>query len=450
VACYNDLLFEYITSVLFSLNSLKAIDSAQKIYIAYSGGIDSHALLHFCVKNKSWQNKIIAVYVHHGLQAIADDWATHCQQQATLLNIQFKLLSVNAKAQQGDSPEEIARNVRYQALKKLLNEDDVLLVAQHQEDQLETVLLQLFRGAGVQGLAAMPEKISFGKGLLLRPLLNTSQQTVNDYAFKHQLNWVEDPSNLCDDFDRNFLRNQVIPLLKTRWKSVDKTVARSAKHCANTQQIVSEWGDELFYTVWNQKDNTLLINQLQKIDRLKQALVIRAWFTQLGFKMPSNAFIEEVFKSVLSAKMSGNPRLETQQHCFCRYQNKLYCLPISQSTFVFKMQCWAVDENYIGLENNGFLKRTEAKEGLAISLWNLSKVTIRPRRGGEKIVLEGRKGHHSLKKLFQDARIPPWEREKIPLIYFNEQLVAIADLWVSVDFIGRAGEPCYRLEWTQQ
>ena len=446
---YNYLLFKYITTVLFSPNSLKSIDLAQKIYIAYSGGVDSHVLLHFCAMNKNWQDKIIAVYVHHDLQVIADGWAVHCQQQARLLNIQFKLLSVNAKASQGESPEEIARNVRYDALKSLIDKNEILLVAQHQEDQLETVLLQLFRGAGVQGLSAMPEKIDFGKGMLLRPLLNTSQQSVKEYALKYQLNWVEDPSNLCDDFDRNFLRNQVIPLLKTRWKSIDKTVARSARHCANTQQILSELGTELFYSVWNQKDNTLLINQLQQLELLKQPLIIRAWFTQLGLKMPNNAVIEEFFQSILAAKESRNPRLETQNHCFCRYQNKLYCLPIARLNFVFKTQNWLVSEDCIDLENNGFLKRSVEKRGLSVSLWNRSKVTIRPRMGGEKIALLGRKGHHSLKKLFQEAHIPPWKREKIPLIYFDEQLVAIADLWVSADFMGRDEELCYQLNWIQ-
>ena len=159
----------------------------QKFYIAYSGGVDSHVLLHCCASIPLLKGKLAAVYVHHGLQAEAEVWAGHCEKTAKDLGVKFITLRVNAKAAPGESPEEAARNVRYVALKSLIDVGDALLLAQHREDQLETVLLQLFRGGGLPGLSGMPERQDFGLGVMLRPLLHTSKQAICDYADAHQL-----------------------------------------------------------------------------------------------------------------------------------------------------------------------------------------------------------------------------------------------------------------------
>ena len=142
-----------------------------QIYIGYSGGVDSHVLLDACALLPEFKSKITAVYIHHGLQKEADDWAIHCQKMAEKLGVLFLVQKVNATVNQGESPEESARNARYREFQNLIDDHDVLLIAQHREDQLETVLLQLFRGSGLKGLAGIPEKMPFGKGTLVRPLL---------------------------------------------------------------------------------------------------------------------------------------------------------------------------------------------------------------------------------------------------------------------------------------
>ncbi|NOQ36596.1 MAG: tRNA lysidine(34) synthetase TilS [Methylococcaceae bacterium] len=426
---------------------LARINAARHIYIAYSGGLDSHVLLHICSLNPQIKNKLTAVYVHHGLQKIADDWAVHCQQQAQQLNIPFKLLHVNA-VHKGKSPEEGARDARYQALKALLNEGDVLCVAQHREDQLETVLLQLFRGAGVQGLSAMAEISSFGQGKLLRPLLDCSQQAIKDYAINQQLNWIEDPSNQCDDFERNFLRNQIIPTLKTHWQALDKTVARSAKHCATAQSLLSELAINLLDKSIN-LDNSLSISGLLSLEAAKQQLVIRQWFAHFNLKMPSVDFIERLFEQVIHAKPSANPELKRSDCSIRRYQNKLYCLTQTQRLPTLDSQVWEHTNERLDLKNNGTLQRFISNNGIPVSLWESSSISVRYRTGGEKIALSNRKGHHSLKNLYQEASIPPWEREKIPLLYFDDKLVAIADLWVSADVFSDNGNTCYQLNWNR-
>jgi len=423
--------------------------ATEQIYIGYSGGVDSHVLLHVCTQLPEFKEKITAVYVHHGLQAIAENWEVHCRQEAEKCGVSFQLLRVNAQPQQGESPEAAARNARYQALQPLLRHNDVLLVAQHREDQLETVLLQLFRGAGVQGLSAMPKAIAFGAGQLLRPFLDIAKQTIQSYAEEQNLSWVNDPSNACDDFDRNFLRNQIIPQLKTRWGQLDKTVARSAQHCATAQQTLADLAAQSFAEVVN-PDNSLSIARLQTLSLQKQPLVVRHWFKELGLKMPSAGFVEAIFTEVIQAKPSAEPMLKKAGVVLRRYQDKLYCEkepPCFENTLQL---IWQASEDKLQLPDGSLLQRSPSLTGIAFSAWQQARVTVRFRQGGEKIRLPYRNGLHTLKKLLQEAQIPAWQRDKIPLLYVDEQLVAVADLWLSADFQTMTETACYQLHWLKQ
>ncbi|MSR16331.1 MAG: tRNA lysidine(34) synthetase TilS, partial [Methylococcaceae bacterium] len=242
--------------------ALAIFSELNHIYIGYSGGVDSHVLLDSCVSLAELKSKITAVYIHHGLQKEADDWAIHCRKTAENKGVSFLEIRVNAEKSNGESPEESARNARYSAFKNLLHENDVLLIAQHREDQLETVLLQLFRGSGLKGLAGMPEKMFFGAGQLCRPLLNISKVEIDTYAVENELVWIEDPSNQSLIYDRNFLRQEIIPHLKTRWKSLDKTVTRTATHCAEAETLISKIAQTEFETVFDFENKTLNIPQL--------------------------------------------------------------------------------------------------------------------------------------------------------------------------------------------
>jgi len=468
-------------------------EAQRRFYIGYSGGVDSHVLLHCCASITQLQGKIIAVYVHHGLQAEAESWAGHCEKTAKDLGVEFLTLRVNARAAPGESPEEAARNARYAALKSLLNVDDVLLLAQHREDQLETVLLQLFRGSGLRGLSGMPERQAFGAGVMLRPLLNTSKQAISDYARAHRLSWVEDPSNESNDYDRNFLRNAVVPLLKQRWPSLDKTLSRSAKHCADAQVLVDEVADELFDAVFNPADRTLCISRLLEHHRHQQQLIIRHWFRHRGLKMPSQSFVRRILSEVVAAAGHRDPVLSGQGYSIRRYRNKLYCLinlfgtdlylpeghqagkpdvanlpgadlhspeghqagkpdvisppgtkkpGINQALQVPQNRVWPVGQASINIINKQTLAYKLSSKGIPYEQWQTANVEVRFRQGGEKICLPGREGHHSLKNLFQEAGIPPWERDVMPLIYLNGQLAAVGDLWISTAFYSEKAQGC--------
>jgi tRNA(Ile)-lysidine synthase len=442
--------------LLFSALRAAIPVASPSIYIAYSGGVDSHVLLHACTELIEFKGKITAVYVHHGLQAIAEDWAIHCQREAEKLGVNFQLLRVKAQAKNGESPEEAARNARYQALQTLLDEKDVLLVAQHREDQLETVLLQLFRGAGVQGLAAMPKTMPFGKGQLLRPFLDVPKSAILAYAQQFNLMWITDPTNACDDFDRNFLRNQLIPLIKTRWTQVDKTVSRSAYHCAAAQDLLQDMAENLFAVVrtasplkdWQSSlGQSLSINRLKQFNQQKQQLIIRYWFKTLDLQMPSSAFIAAILTEVIEAKSSATPALKKNGLVIRRYQDTLYCLKDLPGFKNLEGLIWQAIENKVILPDNSVLERRPADSGIPIALWQTATVTVRFRQGGEKIRLAGRNGQHRLKNLLHDAGIPPWQRDTLPLIYFDDRLVAVANLWLSADVQSDCLEPCYQIEW---
>lgn len=411
------------------------------VYIGYSGGVDSHVLLHLCANTPSLYGKVTAVYIHHGLQNEADAWAEHCKNTARNLDIDFMLLHVDASAKTGESPEEAAREARYAAFKTLLTADDALLIGQHRDDQLETVLLQLFRGAGLRGLSGIPESITLGLGTVLRPLLTVGKNEIDQYAQDQQLHWVEDPSNQKNEYDRNFLRNQVIPLIRQRWESCDKTVSRSARHCSEAQIIVSAVAEELFYPVFNRATRTLSIAQLLVHKSTRQQLIIRHWFHKLGLKMPSLCFLERVQHEVITAKEDSDPILEGQGYVIRRYRDNLYCLKQSNQEPPQDTE-WLHDESSIALTSHHTLSYQMSSAGILQEQWQKAKVTIKFRSGGEKIRLPKRKENHTLKKLFQEAGIPPWERDLIPLIYMNGKLAAVGDLWISADFYHEKTDAC--------
>jgi tRNA(Ile)-lysidine synthase len=420
------------------------------IFVAYSGGVDSHVLLHLCAQDPSLRGRLTAVHIHHGLQAPAEAWARHAGNTARELGVKFLLLRVDARPRPGESPEEAARNARYEALKTVMTAGDVMLVAQHQDDQVETVLLQLLRGSGLPGLAGMPDSMPFGRGMLLRPFLRVRKQEIDRYASAHRLAWIEDPTNNEIVYDRNFLRRQVLPLLKQRWPSCDQTVARAAGHCAEAYALLADVASEAFAEVYCADSNTLAIDRLDTFALPKKQLVIRHWFRQMGLKMPSQAFLEQLIDHVIGAGVNSEPVLCGQGCQIRRYRNKLYCLRDDRQNENLQAIDWPRDRDSLTVGKGMILARVNSAAGIPEETWLRSKVTVKFRSGGESIALPGRRGHHPLKNLYQEIGIPPWERPALPLIYLDDNLAAVADLWISADYYREEGRPCFRLALFRQ
>lgn len=432
----------------FITAALQPFLSASRIYIGYSGGIDSHVLLHLCAQCPPLRDKLCALHVHHGIQSAADAWVRHCAATAAELGVAFHYRRVDARPVSGESPEETARNARYRVFAEVLNEGEALLSAQHRDDQMETLLLQLFRGAGLAGLAAMPRQAACGKGMLLRPLLDVPRDAIQAYADAHGLRWVEDPSNAQHDYDRNYLRHAVVPLLKRRWPGIDKTVARTARHCANAQAFNDAIAEQLFEQACDGSDNTLNIEQLQVLDRYRQQLVLRRWFKALQQKMPPETVVERICGEIIDAPAGHYPALPLRGGSVRRYRHKLYWLLPRAAIDVSAHYPWPIAQDILPLPGNGCLQRmTVEAPGIDPALWERSDISVRYRQGGERIRLPGREGAHELKNLFQESGVPPWERDRMPLLFIGGQLAAVGDRWISADY-WRSGEGIsYRIVW---
>lgn len=411
-----------ILSQIALKNYLTKTSSSKKVLVAYSGGLDSHVLLHLISQIPEFT--VRAVHIHHGLQAIADSWVPHCQNICDKLNTPFETKYLHLKPKKGESLEALARQGRYQALKATLKDDEILVTAQHQNDQSETLLLQLFRGAGVQGLASMPAVSAFGRRQQqhIRPFLNISRHELEAYAKTHQLEYIDDPSNQDTSFDRNFLRKKILPQLRERWLGLDKALNRSAAIQAETLSILDEIAAEDFINICSEEENTLQIESLILLSYPRQKLLLRYWIAKNGFKYPSEKKLQHIFSNILEARKDAQPLLEWQGVQIRRYKNKLYIMsPLSEhdSTQVFYWDTTAKPLYIPSLDL--YLKADILHE-------RNQTVTVLFRQGGELIHSSNPNKKASLKSILSEAGIPPWERSRLPLIYHEDKLIQVIGL----------------------
>lgn len=434
-----------MTPLTFASLAMQLPPQAGRMYVGYSGGVDSHVLLHLLASDAGLRPQLTAVYVHHGLQTAADDWHAHCQHQCRQLGVAYRMLTVDARPEPGESPEAAARAARYAAFRQLLQAGDELLFAQHREDQAETLLLQLLRGAGPHGLAGMPRRTAFGRGWLQRPLLHIGKAQILAYASRHGLHWVEDPSNQSCDFDRNYLRHQVIPVLKNRWPAMDKTLARAAGHCAAAARLLDTWAAAELPRLLSPAGDNLALAVWRGYDADQRHWLLRRWLQVRGLRPVSTAGLQALVEQVIDADAAAEPELHLQQQIIARYRDHLYCLP--QTDWQPQApQVWPSSAVQITLAGGQVVSRMPAGQGIATALWHAHQVTLDCRRGGESIRLPGRQGSRSLKKLYQAAGIPPWERRLRPLVYLDGKLAAVAGLWIA-DWAFQPHGDCYALHW---
>ena len=423
---------------------------APRYWIAYSGGMDSHVLLDLCAHiRESHPMEFQAVHVHHGLQPNADAWSRHCADVCRNLGLPCLTLQVDARAKPGESPEEAARLARYSAMRAHLDPGDIVLTAQHRDDQAETLLLQLMRGAGLAGLAAMAEISPLEPGFLLRPLLGFAREELRTYAMAQGLHWIEDPSNQDTAYDRNFLRNEIIPRLEQRWPGLNKALSRSASHCAEAQQQLGDLAADLCRSALNPDGYSLSVAKLREFKPADQRLVLREWMRTKGFRMPSQAVVGRILQEVLPARQDKTPLVSWREGEVRRYRDGLFLLPPLPPFDASVTLDW---NGLAPLElpgGNGQLSATPATTaGIATGHWGKGNIQVRYRQGGEHCRLPGRAGTHELKKLFQEKGIAPWLRERVPLVYIGGELAAVADWWVCEAFAGQPRDANIALSWS--
>lgn len=432
-------------------------NQAGKDYLlAYSGGCDSHVLLHLLseLKRLKHVNNIKAVHVNHQLQDDSSSWATHCVQQCEQYDISCEVVNVNVDKDSGTGLEASARKARYAALQQLMTEQTVLLTAQHADDQVETFLLQSLRGGGVKGLASMPLLKPFSNGFLYRPLLYVSQENISEYAATNKLNWVEDPSNDNANFDRNFLRQNVIPVLKQRWPSINKTFHRLTQHQAEAANLINDLAViDLEKLLVDEK--LISIEHLNRLSLNRQKNVLRYWIeTQKKLVVPDSTHLMRILNEVVVAAEDSQPNVSWSNTVIRRFKGKLYAEAIAAvSPTINMLENWNPKKVYELYEraNVPSLLKTSKVVGNGLSIEKLANknVSIRFRTGGEVCCPQGRGPHqHQLKKLLQEWQVPPWQRDSIPLIYVEDLLAQVVGFCVCEPFAAHSGEPAYDITLT--
>lgn len=432
-----DSLFEFIS----------AYPDFKCIIIAFSGGMDSHVLLHAFGKIKARldylrrdQLNVTAVHVDHGLNDESERWSIHCQAICKNYGIDCEVISVNAKHKKGESPEAAARDARYTAFAELMTNNACLFTAHHQDDQAETLLIQLVRGSGPAGLASMPAINNFHSGHLARPLLGFSRDQLQAYANREKLEWIDDPGNFDTTYDRNYIRHNVVPSLKQRWPNVVTTIARSAQHNAEVSHLLDQLAEIDLKNVQGFEANTLSVSSLLLLDESRRNNVIRTWIKSLGLPLPQTTHLAHINKDVLRARSDAQPSVNWTGCVINRYQDQLYAMPPLVPHDRGLCLQWDL-KSTLTIPGVGILTAIPATgSGFAGLLAGEKPVSVSFRQGGEQCQPVGRQHTHELKKLFQEFKIPGWQRERVPLIYINDTLAGIVGFCCCEGFQAKAGE----------
>ena len=383
-------------------------DDGRAILLGYSGGLDSTALLHLLANDASaCRNGLRAIHVHHGLHADADAWAAHCERACAALGVPLDVVHVEVNHDAGLGIEGAARDARHRAFAAALRNDEILALAHHRDDQAETFLLRALRGSGVDGLAAMRAWRAHANGWLWRPLLGITQHELREYANARQLRWIDDPGNADPRFDRNFLRNEVMPLLRQRWPHAADSFSRSAGLVASTVDML-EGDDAHLLDASRLPDGTLDIGMLEAMPGPRRARILRRWVAESGLPpLPGNGMIA-IERDMLGARADASPCFEWAGARVRRWGEVLHAGPALDPLPPAWSQPWD-GRDPLALPTGDTLA-LEGAQGFDAPL------LVHARQGGERIVLPKRTHSHALKQVLQDAGIPPWQRERLPLL----------------------------------
>ena len=400
------------------------------LLVGYSGGLDSHVLLlwlaRFVARHPEFS--LQAVHVHHGLNPLADGWALHCQSVCDALGVPLIVERVAVTAARRESLEARAREARYRVLAQHLPPGGYLLTAHHQDDQLETLLLALKRGAGVRGLAAMPHRQPFAQGELIRPLLDCSRASLQGWAEAQGLRWIEDDSNQDERFDRNFLRAQILPRLQARWPSFGETACRSATLCAEQEALAEELAEQ-DRSRCQRSDGSLSIAAMGSLSIPRRHNLVRGWCRHHTGSVPERGALLRIWPEVVEARVDASPQLVTSCGEIRRFEGSLYLLreaplAIPEPQLLNWPGAWPVGSHTLTL--------ARVEQGAQLRLPRDGElVTLRFAVAGSlRTHPVGRAGSRPLKKLWQEYGVAPWLRDQIPLLFYGETLVAAVGLFI--------------------
>ena len=432
---------ERLLRELFGLAALSG--DPKRLVMAYSGGLDSTVLLHALAVSREFHGKsLLAVYVDHGLHEGSGHWGEQCESFASSLDVEFLSLAVDVMTGAGKGTEAAARTARYDVFRSLIEEGDWLLSAHHKDDQAETLLLNLMRGSGPSGLSGIGEVQPFGLGWLVRPLLDVSRIELRNYADVHDLSWIDDPSNEDRQFDRNFLRHEILPRLEERWPGVSGRLQQSAVLAGEAATMLDQLADDDLQALADRPDR-LSLDALRALPPERQRNVIRYVVRELGLPAPPATQLRSIVVDLLPAREDAQPLVQWKGAEVRRYRDQVYVLPENR----LGSQEPAIPLTDNGLELGAGMGELQldagAAQGLAGEVIDAG-LEVRFRSGGEEIKPVGQAHTRKLKKLLQNEGVVPWMRDRLPLLYSGGKLVAVADLWVAA---GAASKPGVAVHW---
>lgn len=406
----------------------------RNLLVAFSGGPDSSALL-AALAEFAPKRRIRAVHIDHGWHADSTTWADHCRAFSARLGLRCEVIRTHPEPESGEGPEAAARRLRYALLAERVGSRDVLLTAHHREDQAETLLLALLRGGGVHGWAGMPVTRSFGSGgLHLRPWLEMPRETLRGWLDQRGLETLDDPANDDPRFERVWLRQSVLPVLEQRWPGAGKTLARAASQAAAAADAVDALAARDFVACRGRLGDTLDCAALAGLPGTRRSALLRWWLTRNGLARPPAARMQDLQRQLLSARADRNPRVAWPGGEVRRWRGEAWALAPRPTVPAEAEYVWEDPRQPLQLPDR--VLEPANLEHLGVTVPAGSVLRVRYRRGGERFHLAGTPRERALKTLLADRGVPPWERDRLPLIQLDDRLVAVVGLGPAADADG--------------
>lgn len=443
-----------------ALAELPERNPRDRLGLALSGGVDSVVLLHALHQ----QGVLLsALHVHHGLSPDADAWTGHCERVCATLGIALRILRVEVRGQGARGVEEAAREARYAALLGACREEGLrcLALAHHLDDQAETVLLQLLRGAGPAGLSAMPAERTVsareGKVMLWRPFLDVPRAAIEDYAARHALAFVEDASNRDTRYVRNALRWKILPEVGKHFPGYRETLARFARLAGEAQRVLDAVAASDLEAL---RDEDRVLGEGLRLTRWlalpaeRQAMVLRHWLAARGLRAPSEARLAQMRTQLSRSAPDARVMLRHQGHEVRRYRDWIVLVDAPETSAAAPAPAGEAHIKWRGerrvavpLFRGALVFEPTQDEGVPAALLSGQALLLRSRRGRERLQHAPNRPSRTLKNLYQEAGIPAWQRDRLPLLWVEDRLVFAAGLGTDVRFVSRTAPDRVRIGW---
>jgi tRNA(Ile)-lysidine synthase len=437
----------------------EALFPGANLLLGLSGGMDSICLLHVLAELAAPHRfSLRAVHVNHGISANSDQWAGFCRNVCNRLGVPLAVENVDVSIYRHLGPEAAARAVRWAALQT--HDFDFLVLAQHRDDQAETLLLQLLRGAGPAGLAGMaanafhPSTQPTGDSRsaprqtrVLRPLLQMERADVEQFVRERGLEWVEDESNANVMLERNFLRHQVIPVLSARYPHATAMIARSAGLLSESSALLDQLGRQDIALI--EKDEGLDLPGLRLLGEARARNALRSYCNLREIPVPGYSRLHEIWQQLREPRPDSRICISWDGFVLRRYRNRVFIEKYrDEPASAFDLVAWDGEPSLALTALNGMLNfKPEEGRGISVAKLRSAPVTIRLRRGGERLRIDPRRPHRTLKNLWQEKGTPPWRRERLPLLFCGEQLVCVPGLGEEFDWRAGPGERGLIVSW---